>query len=44
MNLGGNVYVVQEGKESRKFKLGSIMKEYESQMIMFKVFRLIYLI
>ena len=31
MNLGGNVWqVVQEGKESRKFKLDSSMKEYES--------------
>lgn len=31
INLGGNVWqVVQEGKESRKFKLDSSMKEYES--------------
>ena len=30
MNLGGNVWqVVQEGKESRKFKLDSSMPEYE---------------
>ena len=30
MNLGGNVWqVVQEGKESRKFKLDSSMQEYE---------------
>ena len=31
INLGGNVWqVVHEGKESRKFKLDSSMKEYES--------------